>query len=112
MGKEVQRQLASERLFLQYLGQDFERASHAMKTSNYLYVYLKDGTSYRYHYKPVEQRLDKGTRNAGGISYLGRITAGVNLTKFSYEVDSFGVSIQYSLGNGPDREMFFRFKAQ
>jgi len=106
----IEQQLAYERSFLQFVTHDIEQASSANVADGYLYLFMGDGISYRYHFKPSEKRLDRGIKKIGSASYTGRVTAAVQLEDLHYNVSEEGIELKYRILDSTEKLHFFRFR--
>jgi hypothetical protein len=106
----IEKQLAYERSFLQFVTHDIEQASSANVVDGYLYLFMGDGISYRYHFKPSEKRLDRGIKKIGSASYTGRVTAAVQLEDLHYNVSEEGIELKYRILDSTEKLHFFRFR--
>ncbi|OEF98408.1 hypothetical protein BHF68_01645 [Desulfuribacillus alkaliarsenatis] len=107
---EKEERLSYERHFLHYLSRDIQNAVSVTKDTHYLYLLMDNGVSYRYHYKHLEKRVDVGTKQSNGFSYLGRITAGVHIDYLDFEITDYGVLVTYKVLGSEIRERFYRYR--
>jgi len=106
----IEQQLVYERSFLQFVTHDIEQASSGDVADGYLYLFMGDGVSYRYHFKPSEKRLDRGIKKVGSSSFDGRVTSAVELEDLQYNVSENGVELRYRILDSPEKLRFFRFR--
>lgn len=107
--RDEEKILLYEREFLRYFSADVEVASSARHSGNYLYLEMLDGTSQRYNYKPSAKRIDRGIDKDGSENYLGRVTAGMVLDDFRYNIYDHGLEIIYRVSGSAERRHYYRF---